>query len=213
MAYTVEIIKKHQSKTTKWTGGTTTQLYIYPKESTYVGLDFKWRLSSAKVELDQSTFTPLPEINRLIMVIEGELLLAHEGHYTVKLKEFEKDSFSGNWVTTSFGRVTDFNLMMKKGYSGTLECLSLHKGEVKDICLYNNTSSDERLSEITEAFYIAKGGVELLMGGNEKAYLYEGDIVLITRSEKELNSEFNIHSICKEEAKIIKASIFNKDNF
>ena len=46
------------------------------------------------------------------MIIEGQLLLEHEGHHNATLKALEQDSFSGDWTTTSFGKVTDFNLML-----------------------------------------------------------------------------------------------------
>ena len=210
MSYDLEIIRRNENKTSKWTGGTTTELYIYPKESTYADRDFKWRLSSARVELEESTFTLLPGINRVIMVIEGELMLQHEGHHSVKLKEFEKDSFSGEWMTTSFGKVIDFNLMMAQGYSGTLEFISAYKGEFKDICLYNNKSNVEKLSQITEAFFIVKGEVEMFTETKKKISLSEGDLALITRTEKETNLEFVVSSMCKEEAKIIKAIVFYK---
>ena len=126
MSYNIEIIRKKQHKTSEWSGGTTTELYIYPKDSLYGDRNFKWRLSSAKVEVEQSTFTSLPGISRLIMVIEGELLLKHEGHHNAVLKAFEQDSFSGEWTTTSFGKVIDFNLMMAQGYKGKLEAISVN---------------------------------------------------------------------------------------
>jgi environmental stress-induced protein Ves len=208
MSHDIEIIRKNQNKTSTWTGGTTTELYIYPKDSTYVNHNFKWRLSSAKVELEESKFTLLPGINRLIMVIEGELLLFHEGHPNATLKAFEKHSFSGEWNTTSFGKVTDFNLMMSHGYNGNLEVITFLKDEFKDILLYDGVKNVEKLTEITEVFYIVEGVVEILTQTKEKIYLSEGDLALITRTEKEFNSEFKIQSICHEDAKIIKTSIF-----
>ena len=208
MSYDIEIIKKNQNKTSTWAGGTTTELYIYPKDSTYIHRNFMWRLSSAKVELEESKFTLLPGINRLIMVIEGELLLFHEGHPDARLKAFEKHSFSGEWNTTSFGKVTDFNLMMAHGYNGNLEIITFYKDEFKDISLYHCEKNVEKLTEITEVFYVVEGVVEMITKTKEKIYLSEGDLALITRTEKEFNSEVKINSICLEDAKIIKASIF-----
>ena len=45
----MELIKKNQYKTTQWSGGTTTELLIYPSTSKYSERNFKWRISSAKV--------------------------------------------------------------------------------------------------------------------------------------------------------------------
>ena len=64
-----------QYVTTDWSGGTTTQLAIAPEEAVYAERDFLWRLSSAQVELEHSDFTPLPDYNRLISVLKGELEL------------------------------------------------------------------------------------------------------------------------------------------
>lgn len=207
MSYNIEIIRKQQHKTSKWSGGTTTELCIYPKDSLYVDRNFKWRLSSAKVEVEKSTFTSLPGISRIIMIIEGEILLKHKGHHNAMLKAFEQDSFSGEWTTTSFGKVTDFNLMMAQGYNGKLEPIFFNEGEVKDIILYKNVNDALRFSQITEVFYVVEGEVEIITGTNEKTNLYKGDLAVVTTKEKENNLEFKIYS-SQEESKIIRASMF-----
>ena len=61
--------------TTAWSGGTTTQLAIAPEGAVYADRKFLWRLSSAQVELEHSDFTPLPDYDRLISVLKGELEL------------------------------------------------------------------------------------------------------------------------------------------
>ncbi|MBU3142058.1 HutD family protein [Clostridium sp. CF012] len=206
MSYNIEIIRKNQHKTSEWSGGTTTQLYIYPETSLYEQRNFKWRLSSAKVEVESSTFTPLQGISRLIMVIEGELLLEHEDHHNAVLKAFQQDSFSGDWITTSFGKVTDFNLMLAQGYNGKLEAISVNAGEFKDV---NVNDDDEKFSGITEAFYVVKGAIEIDTGINKKISLNSGDLALVTRTVQEITSDVKIHSSYQGETKIIKASIFH----
>ena len=208
MPYNIEIIRKNEHKTSEWSGGTTTELYIYPVNSRYSYGDFKWRLSSAKVQVESSTFTFLKGITRLIMVIEGELLLEHEGHHNALLRAFEQDNFSGEWKTTSFGKVIDFNLMMAKGYSGKLESISLNPCEIKDILLQNIVKDTEVFSPIIEAFYIVKGDIEIYVGINKKTNLSEGDLALVTRTKQEINSQVMIQSKSHEGSKIIKASIF-----
>ena len=207
MSYKFEMIKKDQQKTSKWSGGTTNEIYIYPVNSLYSHGNFKWRLSSAKVEVEQSTFTSLPGISRLLMVVKGDLLLKHEGHHNAKLSAFEQDSFSGEWITTSLGKVTDFNLMLSEGYKGNLELISFYNGESKDLLLYNNVNDYEMFSQITEAFYVVKGDIQIHLGIKEQISLYEGDLALITRTEKETTSEFIIHSSSQVESKIIKVII------
>jgi environmental stress-induced protein Ves len=208
MAYNIEIIKKNQCKTSKWSGGTTTELYIYPNNAMYSERTFKWRLSSARVEDEESMFTSLPGIHRIIMVIEGELRLEHKGHHDATLKAFEQDRFSGDWTTKSFGKVIDFNLMMTKGCSGKVDVISINSGEAKDILLYNNIGNEEKTFQTTEVFYLVEGEVEIITETYEKTKLNEGDLVLVTKIDSLNTSEFKIHSKGEKEAKIIRASIF-----
>lgn len=207
MSTDIEIIRKNRYKTSEWSGGRTTELYIYPKDSQYRSRNFKWRLSSAKVEKEKSEFTLLPGINRLIMVIKRELFLEHEGHHNTFLKEFEQDSFSGDWKTTSRGRVTDFNLMMAQGCNGKLEVISMNRGETKDILLLNNLQAEE-FSKRTEAFYIVKGNVEIVAGSMERINLSDGDLALVNIINKEDKSVIKLCNSLSEETKIIRTTIF-----
>ena len=70
-----KLLTKADYVTTSWSGGTTTQLAIAPEGAVYADRDFLWRLSSATVELDHSDFTPLPDYNRFLSVLEGEIQL------------------------------------------------------------------------------------------------------------------------------------------
>ena len=90
MCYSIELIKKEEQTTTNWSGGTTTELAIYPKDAIYSQRNFKWRLSSAVVNDEKSTFTSLKGIWRLIMVLDGELTLEHKGKHTVHLNPLNK---------------------------------------------------------------------------------------------------------------------------
>lgn len=58
----IKVITKEQQKTSTWSGGTTTQLAIYPEDADYGKRNFTWRLSSATVEAEESVFTSLPGI-------------------------------------------------------------------------------------------------------------------------------------------------------
>ncbi|MBU5483187.1 HutD family protein [Clostridium sp. MSJ-11] len=182
MAYTIELIKKEDQKTSCWSGGTTTQLAIYPPSSEYGKLNFKWRLSSAKVEVEESTFTNLPGIWRHIMVIEGKLKLNHEGHHNISLNPFEKDSFSGDWTTKSYGKVTDFNLMLNKDCSGDIYPIMLNKN------LSFTINSD---SSTTEALYCVQGPIEIITNKDDKIALNAGDLLLINKEKEDLEIELN----------------------
>ena len=74
---TITHLKPADYATTKWSGGTTTQLAIAPKGAVYADRDFLWRLSSATVELDESDFTALPDYDRVISTLQGDMTLTH----------------------------------------------------------------------------------------------------------------------------------------
>ena len=109
----IEIIKSNAFKESRWSGGTTTQLYIYPKDGDYQKRDFKFRISIATTELMESTFTKLEGIKRIISILEGKMELSHKNRYNITLMPYEIDRFIGDWDTSSKGKVKDFNLMLK----------------------------------------------------------------------------------------------------
>ena len=107
-------------KTIHWASGTSTEMFIYPRDGSFADRAFLFRISSATVEAEESTFTFFEGITRHLMILNGELELIHEGRYTKYLKPFDQDTFSGEWSTRSRGKVTDFNLMLKDGATGSL---------------------------------------------------------------------------------------------
>lgn len=109
------------SRTTiNWASGTSTELFIHPSKGSFSDRNFIFRISTATVEAEESTFTFFAGITRHLMILKGELELIHEGRYTKHLKPFYQDTFSGEWNTHSKGKVTDFNLMLKEGATGRL---------------------------------------------------------------------------------------------
>ena len=114
-----------------WSGGTTTQLAIFPPEAVYARRDFLWRISSAAVELEESDFTALPDYERLISTLAGEIVLSHNGGPELRLEPFRVHAFSGAEATHSRGRCTDFNLMLRRGRAaGSMEALRLNETPV-----------------------------------------------------------------------------------
>ena len=200
----INVIRKEQQNTSNWSGGTTTQLAIYPKDALYSEGNFKWRISTAKVNIDESTFTRLPGISRIIMIIDGKLKLEHEGHYKVELSPFEQDSFSGEWNTKSFGKVTDFNLMMNNECTGSLEAILLDENKSINIVLEN---IKEEFDNISNGFYCVNGEGCILVN-NEKINILKGDFFIINRDSDEDLTNLEIHNNKKEELQIIKANIY-----
>lgn len=204
MTYSIEMIRKAEQSTSTWSGGTTTQLAIYPKQSEYKERNFKWRLSSALVEDEESTFTKLPDIYRHIMIIEGEMKLIHEGHREVMLKPFMQDSFSGGWTTRSFGRARDFNLMLGQGSKGELEAIA-----VKEILNIDwiTIIPDKTMNYTTQGFYCVSGCMEILVNGTERHDLYEGDLVMVHCHTSEKLPEVSLRALKDNGAKAIRAGI------
>lgn len=125
--------------TTEWSGGTTTQLRIFPEGSVYADRDFLWRISSATVSVKESDFTSLPDYHRLISVLKGDMTLSHNGGEPFTLCPYEIHEFEGSDNTHSWGECTDFNLMLRRGrVDGTAEALHL-AGERKSYTSHPQT--------------------------------------------------------------------------
>lgn len=200
-----KIIRQGELKTTNWSGGTTTELFIYPEGSVYSEGNFLWRLSTAKVEMEESVFTRLPGVSRVLMVLEGKLGLEHENHHKAVLDEFQQDSFMGDWTTRGFGRVRDFNLMMKRGCRGSLEAVFIQE---QDILSLPEVQASEDFEKITEVLYAAKGTVEIIIGDGDEIYtIHKGDVAAVTRLAAEKGCEIKLQSKGPGEGKIIKSII------
>ena len=155
----------------RWSGGTTTQLAIMPPDAVYAERDFLWRVSSAVVELTESDFTPLPDYDRILMILNGELTLSHDGGEEYTLRALEQTSFDGASHTFSRGQVTDFNLMMRKGRcTGRVEV----RGPKGD-CGYGEVLSEEY---DTHLFYCVSGKMKANVG-SAWFDLSQGDALLL----------------------------------
>ncbi|MDU1348410.1 HutD family protein [uncultured Clostridium sp.] len=178
MCYTVKIIHDSDYKTSNWSGGTTTELAIYPLDSNYKNLDFKWRLSSAKVELEESTFTYLPNTNRFILSLDNPLKLQHGNDEIINLSPFEVHNFSGEWETKSFGKVRDFNLMLRENTKGCVNPITLFKDTSYSV---PKTDLIPKANEeiLLESFYIVEGNCTININTDETINLYKNDLLLI----------------------------------
>ncbi|SDE52110.1 HutD/Ves family protein [Sporomusa acidovorans] len=183
MTLSFELIRKNEQTTSNWSGGTTTQIAIYPNQAVYAERNFIWRISSARVDLSESTFTSLPGVARLIMVLEGEMRLEHAGHHSCYLKPFAQDSFSGDWTTKSYGKVRDFNLMLKGSTGGKLTALTLPVQTDQQVDIHNPQTKNFRY--MTSAFYCVGEAATVMVPHRETYTLTAGDVVLITTDQTE----------------------------
>jgi len=146
--------------TTRWSGGTTTQLAIAPEGAVYADRDFLWRLSSAGVDDDYSKFTALPDYERLISVLKGDLEMKIADGPREALPCFTVRAFDGGVPVESWGRCRDFNLMLRKGKcAGAVQSVRIPAGGCAEITLavpsgcYGNC--------FTAAVYCAEGDVTI----------------------------------------------------
>lgn len=110
----IDIINPKEYLTTKWDGGTTTQLYILPQGLT-VNDDFMFRISSATVQSGESTFSDFSGYKRFLTVLKGNMFIkvgdAAEQYITKLTPLF----FDGAMPTCSrcSDNVIDFNIIWK----------------------------------------------------------------------------------------------------
>lgn len=113
---TVSVISRKDAVSTTWSGGTTTEFYLFPRDGSYKERRFDLRISSATVDLEASDFTLLPDYQRIITPLEGGFTLTYkETGEKVTLAPLEEDFFDGAYHTHSIGKAIDFNVMYKKG--------------------------------------------------------------------------------------------------
>ncbi len=157
-----KIISNNLMSVSKWSGGTTTEIFIYPQHSVYAERNFIFRVSTALVELESSDFTLLPDYNRLIASLQGEMRLSN-GKNEVSVKPFANVyHFDGGDNTHCEGKARDLNLMLKKG-SATGELFFAEAGESFDF----NLSKDD----FVLLFYHESGYAVVLNDGEFKECL------------------------------------------
>ena len=162
---TIKIIRQSSILPSHWTGGTTTQLVIFPENSSYLDQNFAFRLSTATIETETSRFTQLHGVRRSLMVLQGSMKLEHKGHYSKEMKKFDRDTFCGDWETTSYGKVIDFNLMTRGSTNGFLE----------SNCMDINTTIEEKIDKKYHSlmYYVLQG--KIAIDCQEEKYMLENN--------------------------------------
>ena len=202
MEWQIKLVKEQEQNHAKWSGGITTQLAIYPPTAVYQERNFAWRISTATVEDEKSTFTSLPGFKRIIMPLQGESLkLDHKEHHKAVLAPLETDTFEGAWTTESEGKVQDFNLMLAAGCDGTMNGYEIMD---KKIFAPQVSALKSTGAHLTAAFYLLTGKLTVEQGSHYRT-LEKGDFVTFTGSSQEKAGDFTLHS--KDEVPAIVACV------
>ncbi len=155
-----------------WSGGTTTQLFIWPPHATYAARDFDLRISTARVEVEESEFTALPGYQRKLMILEGELKIEHLQHHKAHLKPLGVDQFAGAWQTTARGLCTDFNVMTRDPMRAELLGLHLKAGTSKQLP-FNSTWKS--------MFIYLHTGIAAMHLNNQAHKIQQGELLVVTQ--------------------------------
>lgn len=166
----IDIYKAEDFKISKWSGGSTSELYIHPSDATYAAGNFNFRISSATVEIDKSDFTILPGVSRQLMVLKGNIKLFHKNHHEIQLNKMEIDCFDGSWETSAVGTCVDFNLMTK----------GLTEGKISSVFVSADKSLNFQLDATCEfiIFYAYEGKLQCYFG-SDKRNLNQGELMVI----------------------------------
>ena len=168
------IIRKNEAKKTAWSGGTVSELYIYPENADFRNRDFIFRISTATVDVEKSDFTLFEDYSRIIKTLDNELLLTHNDNEKVALSKYQPHVFYGGDKTTSSGKVNDHNFIMKRGVCyGDVMGMSIAKGSV----IYPRKGNDP-CDEVFEIVYCAKGRL-IFKVNDEEHHIDQGDVLMI----------------------------------
>ena len=154
-----KLLKMIDYKTSEWSGGKTSEIFIWPPDGNYSSREFDWRLSSATVEIPESDFTVLDGFDRYITVLDGELNLSHEDGVNHIIKGNKVYGFSGAAKTHSVGKAIDFNFINKRGRKCEMTRKEVEKGQAIKLEISNGGFL---------GVYIVEGEVDVTLAYDEK---------------------------------------------
>ena len=74
----IQIKKQSEITSNRWAAGTTSELFIWPNQTSFEARDFDFRISTATVEQAETTFTKFNGYSRELMILAGSLQIHHE---------------------------------------------------------------------------------------------------------------------------------------
>jgi len=190
----LEVTRKREFIPSQWSGGKTTQLAIFPKDAGYLDRNFQFRLSTSELAVEESIFTFLPGVSRVLLILDGEIRLHHPGRYSKVLKKFDSDNFMGDWQTRSSGKGTDFNLMTTVSSHGHLEGMTIKKGSFKNIEL-SKTHDVVAIYSYKGEFTVEVASHKVVLSGGDNLLIFTDNKTDILRISSKVSGELVLAEI------------------
>ncbi|WP_343636663.1 HutD family protein [Fluviicola sp.] len=175
----MKILTETDFLSSKWSGGTSTQLFISPEGASLAERNFDWRISSAVVEIEVSDFSPFEGYERILIPLKGQLKMEHQtpnGVIHQNVNEFQLARFSGSWPTKGTGKLTDFNVIFRPNYHPKVHVIDF---------------PEETLSTLGETM-----GVVFLQEGScrIKDQLFHAPVLLVNDQHEALEIRYSAYS-------------------
>jgi environmental stress-induced protein Ves len=104
-----------------WSGGTSTQLVIYPSESDLLKQNFEFRISTASIDVEESQFTQFFLHKRIICSLLNPITLIHSDIQPFCLTPLVPYSFDGGMTTKCVGKTIDFNVIFNDSWDASIK--------------------------------------------------------------------------------------------
>jgi len=121
------------------------------------------------------------------------------------LEPFQQDFFMGDWKTVSRGMATDFNLMLSKGLTGSLEVQLLEPGEHLGLRIDKREGN-----KATVILYALKGTLKCELGSQE-FNAREKDLFYAEHLPADGKSMIEITNTSGYQAAVIRAEIVEEE--
>lgn len=179
----VTIIKEDEALTSVWAGGIGKQYYIFPNSASFAARDFSIRLSMAIATSDEEAkFTPLDNITRHLIVLDGTSKISHKGRYDIVMHPYQEiDVFDGGWETFGKGKITDFNMQLGKNVHGKMSVV-----DKNGIVLVGGYCETCHNPYTTTAFFCGHGCNIFNFSTKESLSILKGDLLLIENVPSDL---------------------------
>ncbi|HEL9633851.1 TPA: HutD family protein [Streptococcus suis] len=128
----MQVLKTSDYQEASWSGGRTTQLYLFPAQSSYGERNFQFRLSTASMDTEQSTFTSLPSYHRILLSLDQTIVLQDmNSGEQVTMVPYKIHRFEGEQSIQCVGKAQDFNIIFDDSIQADLQVMDENKWGVE----------------------------------------------------------------------------------